>query len=527
MEENMKQEETVQFENQTAPKKKGKKGKIIAIIIAIVLVLGGTTVGIMAAQGVFTPDKVKAFDLLAQAPEALSRSSINEYVGTEALTKAMQEKGGSYYFKISEFELGEAVSEMTEAMGIDLSDFFVEVGSQADILNTTQKAKMGIGTGSTSVHIESYVSKDKVMISLPGLVDDKVVSMPIAQQASTESQFSQEDAKALGEAFETFLADEVDKLHEEIECTKYEGDKEGYTLVIKKATLDILLNDFVAFVGKQEKLVNLINQTVNTTATLQGTQAEKFDLVLSLQEAVNEMTTNTTDFTFHVFGKDGKLERLETTINADEESKVVVSADFAVQENDTKITLKVTDAAENVISLIYNDKKGDGYVESSFVGDVTTDGASIGTLTMTDKVNTENNEYTTDMTVAIAGGTTVVIAGKGSLMNLKQGSSVEYVIDDLTLSVNDMEIASMKLDTKMAVLDGTIAEPAGTVIDGNDATAMTEYSAELQTGLMTLLSDLGLDSLLTGASGMDSYGSDYDLEQYDYDIEDYDLEDYE
>jgi len=59
--------------------KKKSKGKLIALIIAIVVVVGVVTTGIvLAATGtLFGSTKEKAFDLLKQAPEKMTQSAVS------------------------------------------------------------------------------------------------------------------------------------------------------------------------------------------------------------------------------------------------------------------------------------------------------------------------------------------------------------------------------------------------------------------------------------------------------------------
>ena len=61
--------------------KKKSKGKLIALIIAIVVVVGVVTTGIvLAATGtLFGSTKEKAFDLLKQAPEKMTQSAAVSY----------------------------------------------------------------------------------------------------------------------------------------------------------------------------------------------------------------------------------------------------------------------------------------------------------------------------------------------------------------------------------------------------------------------------------------------------------------
>ena len=74
--------------------KKKSKGKLIALIIAIVVVVGVVTTGIvLAATGtLFGSTKEKAFDLLKQAPEKMTQSAVSKQLGLDELSKAMLEK---------------------------------------------------------------------------------------------------------------------------------------------------------------------------------------------------------------------------------------------------------------------------------------------------------------------------------------------------------------------------------------------------------------------------------------------------
>ena len=59
---------------------KKKNVKVIVLIVAIAVVLIGTSAGVMFAFGVFSSDKAKAFDLLKQAPEKMMYTSSGEYI---------------------------------------------------------------------------------------------------------------------------------------------------------------------------------------------------------------------------------------------------------------------------------------------------------------------------------------------------------------------------------------------------------------------------------------------------------------
>ena len=62
--------------------KKRGKGKVIVLFMGALAAVIVLAVAAMAATGtgVFRSDKAKAFELLAQMPDKLSRSDISEYI---------------------------------------------------------------------------------------------------------------------------------------------------------------------------------------------------------------------------------------------------------------------------------------------------------------------------------------------------------------------------------------------------------------------------------------------------------------
>lgn len=104
--------------------KKKSKGKLIALIIAIVVVVGVVTTGIvLAATGtLFGSTKEKAFDLLKQAPEKMTQSAVSKQLGLDELSKAMLEKGMDINYKIKDIQSSDSSVDLSGMeMGAGLS----------------------------------------------------------------------------------------------------------------------------------------------------------------------------------------------------------------------------------------------------------------------------------------------------------------------------------------------------------------------------------------------------------------------
>lgn len=118
--------------------KKKSKGKLIALIIAIVVVVGVVTTGIvLAATGtLFGSTKEKAFDLLKQAPEKMTQSAVSKQLGLDELSKAMLEKGMDINYKIKDIQSSDS--------SVDLSGMEMGAGLSLDVNNKKASAKIAL-----------------------------------------------------------------------------------------------------------------------------------------------------------------------------------------------------------------------------------------------------------------------------------------------------------------------------------------------------------------------------------------------
>lgn len=479
-----------------------KTGKIIALIVAIVVVVAGVSVGVMAATGVFSSSKQKAFDLLAQVPEKVLYSSIDEYTGAVDMSKEMLEKGGQTGFKISDLTLDSSIAPT----GLDLSGFSAELSAKSDKAENKTSMSANIAKGDSKLSLNCYTDKEKVVLSLPELVSGKVFKIDLAamkdalgsMQAMTTASPEMEE---FAEDIEEFFEDEIKKVKDDIDCEKLSGDKNGYKLTVKKESMDTVMNDFVEFLTEHESVVTTINTYMKTLMYAQtGGMGEDFDLIKTVKEITSKLSQYTQDFSFEVYHVAGKLTGLQATFMA-EMIPFKATVDFEGDKENSTVTMKIMaeqNGQEAGVTLIKKNKKADKY-ESSCSFDISAAGSSAVTFEMTESVNPSDNSYALDWGINAEGSEVIKLKANGAIKDLKQGSYANLVLDDVSASVNGVEYVKMALDIKIGVADGNIEAPQGEEVTVKSGTEVLPYMTEAQTALTKIMSDWGIDpSALAG-----------------------------
>ena len=151
--------------------KKKSKGKLIALIIAIVVVVGVVTTGIvLAATGtLFGSTKEKAFDLLKQAPEKMTQSAVSKQLGLDELSKAMLEKGMDINYKIKDIHSSDS--------SVDLSGMEMGAGLSLDVNNKKASAKSALTKDGSQLSAEAYGSLEQKKADVQTIRSLRVAAM--------------------------------------------------------------------------------------------------------------------------------------------------------------------------------------------------------------------------------------------------------------------------------------------------------------------------------------------------------------
>jgi len=470
-----------------------KTGKILGIAVAVVIAVAGITLGIMAACGVFENHKKKAFELLAQMPERMGYSATNDYVGMKELTKAQQEKGSSSGISISNLKVAKNLSEE----GINLSNFSVAVDTQANVAGSKTNTTLTLEKNNAPASFNCYTDKDKMVISAPELIQGKAFQVDRKSMSENSSDLDVKVVSEFDKDLMTFFEKEIEKVKEEIECEKLD-EKDGYRLLVSKEAMDLVLDDFLAFMEKQQEMVNFINAYVDVIRARESAEEiTPFDCMSLLKQTVEDSKSYTDDFEFIVYEMDGVLIGIETPVNIQNMTSSV-SIEFAGVEADSTVTMDV--------SLTYNGYRATAtLVKKSVVTDVrsvqllldvTVVGKPAASFTMVETIKPADNSYSATLNVTAMGEEIADLSATGYIKNLNKGESVNYVLDEVVLNIAGEEMLSMALDMHMGVLKGDIEPPQGEVVEYIDSSSLELYSEEMTTNILEIITDWDMKDLM-------------------------------
>lgn len=523
---------------------KKSKGKIIALICSLVVVVGLVTTGVVLAatgalSGLLSSDKEKAFKLLEEVPERLAYSATDEEIGFNELVVNMLEKGIDFDLKISDIN--------TNDSEVDISGFASDFGMQIDLANKKIGAKIGVGKDGANLTANGYAALDEkqVAFSLPELIPDKVFSMKANDTQDQDSVNRISEILALvpelQDVLEEFVDEQADVLYEGIECTSIPN---GYRLVVPKASMDEVLTKLQAWIGQQAVIGN-IEEKLNMS---KGTISAAVGML------VPNLTQYTKDFTFEIYEKDGKLTGLSTTIKV-ETVECPISATFNEngERRENTINMEVKENGNSMGKIVYTKRCTNGSLCEDTSKVVVTDKdkelVNFDQRLTLDKKN--NNAFELNSSMSSNGTRVMSLVSRGNIKNLEKGKCVTLHYDEVKMEQSQMfgesVVASYAMEVTMAVLDGGITNIGGEEVAITPETAesvFSSYANEAQKNLMAIVEKWGLkdiagldspllnplsDTYTSGNSGSTSGSSDptYDEDAYDEDDSDEDESDWD
>ena len=310
---------------------KKKNVKVIVLIVAIAVVLIGTSAGVMFAFGVFSSDKAKAFDLLKQAPEKMMYTSSGEYIGSTEMTKGMLEHGMNLDVKYSNLKMS-GLPETSNGIMSVIDKMEIGLGLQFDMENQKGRFNFGAGTNGSNINLQAYASlpDKKLAVAVPELLKDKVFTLTADKDSGQEQIQKVQDAlkqvSELKDSFSEHLQEQGEEVYDGTVCEKVDN---GYRLTIPKNVTNDVINSLRNYVEEQKAGVEAIESALG---------AEKGSIASALKQVVPELTKSTADFTFDVYGERGKLTGLKADIKGDSGTEIAFDVTFAENKNQSSMS---------------------------------------------------------------------------------------------------------------------------------------------------------------------------------------------
>lgn len=520
---------------------KKSKGKIIALICSLVVAVGLVTTGVVLAatgalSGLFSSDKAKAFDLLAEVPGRMTYSATNDELGMDELITKMLEKGMDLDFKISDINVTEG--------NTDISGVSMNFGTQIDLANKKVGAKMSAGKKGTNLSAEGYASLDekKVAFSLPELIPNKVFAMTAndAESQSVLTRISEVIAllPELQESFGEFIDEQGNVLYEGTECTSIPN---GYRLMIPKATMDEVLTKLPTWVSGQQATIGTIEEKLGMSkGTISG----------AVGAMVPVLTTYTKDFTFEIYEQDGKLSGISTNIKI-EDVECSISATFNENGEQQEVTanIELMQNGNSMGKAVYTILSKDGSIcedtRKFTVSDGKNELVSYDERTTLDKKN--NNAFEVNSSMKMNGIEIMSMTSNGNIKNLEKGKCVTMQYDEVKMEQQSLygskSVMSYAMEMTMAVLDGGVTMIPGeevAVTPDTVESVLDSYKKEIMKNFTAILEKWGIkDTKGLTSSMMNPVMNYYELNKIDsssdsdssdsdsYDPDSYDPDDYD
>lgn len=523
---------------------KKSKGKIIALICSLVVAVGLVTTGVVLAatgalSGLFSSDKAKAFDLLAEVPGRVTYSATNDELGMDEMITKMLGKGMDLDLKISDIKT-------TESGTTDLSGFSMNLGAQIDLANKKIGAKMAVGKDGANLSAEGYASLDekKAAFSLPELIPNKVFAMTASDTQSQDAltRFSEVLAMLpeLQDSLGEFIDEQGDALYDGTECTRIPN---GYRLLIPKASMDGVLTKLQSWASGQQAAFGSIEDKLGIS---------KGTIVAGINAMVPALTTYTKDFTFEIYEQDGKLSGISTNIKIEDVNvECPISATFNEngEQQEVTVNIELMQDGNSMGKVVYTGlSKGGSICEDTrkiTVSEGENELVSYDERTTLDKKN--NNAFEVNSSMKMNGKETMSLVASGNIKNLEKGKCVTLQYDEAKVEQQSLygskSTMSYVMEVTMAVLDGDVAMISGDEIGMTPDTidsVLSPYEKEVMKNFSAILKKWGIsDSTGLSPSLLNPVMNYYELNKIDsssdsdssdsdsYDPDDYDHGEYD
>lgn len=470
-----------------------KKRRLIILLVAIVVGVLAASVGVMAAFGVFKSDKVKAFELLMQAPQKLSQTSTGDYLGTGDMNKAMLERGMDVSMKVSHVKVnGEGEEEFASLLG----KLQFDLGIQLDVKNQKGRMNLCAGAEESNISLQTYASlaDTKVSIAAPELLANKVFTLAAKEDTKKDEvqkiQNFVEQFSKLKEDFNKYIEEQGNSVYEGIVCEAIKG---GYRLTIPKDVTNDFLNSLSDFAEEKKESIEVLEELC---------KIEKGSIATELKKILPQLTADTTDFSFDVFGDRGILTGLKAVLKDKSLAEVIFTINFSEKENQFSRNLAFS-VVQDGNTLAKAELKCNSVTGNTCKEDISCKATGENGVVLVDmqaimEIEKATNAMKLTMSREIE-NSKMKMTANGSIKNLEKGKCVTFQYDDINVkneSLDGTQEYSLSAEITEGVLDGEVLALKGEEVAINDELINSfdeKYGQEMMLSFYTILAKWGVD----------------------------------
>lgn len=463
-----------------------KYGVTILLIFCMLLFVGGATAGILALIGAFGPSDADVLELFSQIQERTGWSSVDDYTGRKTVLDTFTDQGGSVDVKIS-----------------DVDGYKWEYERMYDVDNGRTGSTIAVSRDEEEISVIRCMDEDEMWVALPELLEGRVFHMStqngedIVHSSGAVSGSSVSSVTAAGisasaritndlegvRALKSAIQEGLSDLSGKMEVTDVErnllvdSETRGYRVNVDKDALNDLIKNVAEVLSGQE------NDTVKKAGEWLDRLHVPTDAVIclfaqkeTLTRAELTLTTNRSIYrlTMKFAGKKG-------------DSSVIFHLSGKNNEKPFSMTLKKTDK-----------KKSDCQTEYRFR--MTLDKKQICSLRVSEKIGSEDSSYEFRGSLERKNtGQKYDLRADGKIKDLKMGSCVSFILDDVSLYDSDGLVMATAAQIGLDADEESLEPPQGDVIEVTSDTTRQQlqvYDEEIKENARKKLKRIGMDALL-------------------------------
>lgn len=460
-----------------------KYGVTIALIFCMLLFVGGATAGILALIGAFGPSDADILELFSQIPDRAGWSSVDEQTGRGELLAAFAEQGGSVDVRVS-----------------DVDGYDWEYERMYDVENAKTGSTIAVSEGEKEYSLIQCSDEDEMWIALPNLFKGKVFhvknadgkDVSVSKDAASGSSVTASGVAAAEKsandlevirALKTVIQDGLSDLSGGIEVTDAERDllkndeNRGYCISVDKDSVNDILKNAAEVLGAQE-----------------------YDSYKRAGEWLERLHVPT-DAIVYLFAHKDTLTRAELVLTTNR-SVYRFFMKFSGAKGDSSVAFRLSGKNNErpfSMTLDKTDKKKSGYSQTEYRLQLNVNKKKICSLQASERIKSADSSYRFRGTFEWEKTDKKYnLKADGSIKDLKMGSCVSYVLDDVRLDNGRDTIMATAVQISLDADGGTLQLPQGDIIELESdimGRQMLNYYDKLKQNARQRLKNISMDIL--------------------------------
>lgn len=460
-----------------------KYGVTILLIFCMFLFVGGATAGILALIGAFGPSDADVLELFSQIQERTGWSSVDDYTGRRAVLDTFTDQGGSLNVKV-----------------LDADGYKWEYERMYDVEHGRTGSTVAVSRDEDEISLIRCMDDDGMWVAFPELLEGKVFHMSaqsgedIVQVSGTvfDSSVTAAGISASGKmtndlevirALKSAIQEGLSGLSGEMEVTDAErnlledSETRGYRVNVDKDAINDLIKNVAEVLNAQE------NDTVKKAAEW----LERLHIP--------------TDTVVYLFAQKDTLTRAEFTLTTNR-GIYRFTMKFAGEKGDSSAVFHLSGKNnEKPFSMIFKkkDKKKSG-CRTEYRFRMMLDKKQICSLRVSEQIGSEDSSYELRGSLEWKNtGKKYDLKADGKIKDLKMGSCVSFIFDDVSLYDDDGVVMATEAQIGLDADEGSLEPPQGDRIEVTSDTTRQQlqaYDEEIKENARKKRKRIGMDVLL-------------------------------